>query len=110
MVCHIGIPGLHRVLYIEYVEVYIPRKGKTCQFLFTLFLELIHHIFVLAEVTVGFGRTSATFNESDGQFTMCVVKDRETAVPVEFFVEDIPNTATKPSGKDGTTDTIVYSS
>ena len=43
---------------------------------------------------MGFGAPNVTFSEDDGTFTMCVVKDRETAVPVAFTVTDFPGTAT----------------
>ncbi len=33
-------------------------------------------------VNVGFGRPGVTVNESDGEFTMCVVKDRFTLQPI----------------------------
>ena len=60
----------------------------------------VYHILcnVIAEVIVGFGAPNVTFSEDAVTFRMCVVKDRETAVPVAFTVTDFPGTATLLEG------------
>ena len=55
----------------------------------------------LAVVNVGFGRPSVTVNESDGEFMMCVLKDRETVFPVEVTISTSSDTATEGEGKKG---------
>ena len=50
-------------------------------------------------MTVGFGRPEASFNESDGRYRMCIVKDRETAQRVTVEVTDTPGTAGRNEGK-----------
>ena len=49
-------------------------------------------------MNVGFGRPSVTVNESDGEFMMCVLKDRETVFPVEVTISTSPGTATEGAG------------
>lgn len=56
-------------------------------------------IFVVAAVvTVEFGRPEATFNESEGKYTMCIVKDKETVRSVIVSLTDIPGTAERNIG------------
>ena len=50
-------------------------------------------------MNVGFGRPSVTVNESDGEFMMCVLKDRETVFPVEVTISTSPDTAIEGAGK-----------
>ena len=56
-------------------------------------------LFCLTVVNVGFGRPSVTVNESDGEFMMCVLKDRETVFPVEVTISTSPDTAIEGAGK-----------
>lgn len=51
-------------------------------------------------VTVSFGRPNVTVNESDGFFRMCVVKDRETIVPVTVDIISRAGSATEGSGEE----------
>lgn len=51
-----------------------------------------------AVVTVEFGRPEATFNESEGKYTMCIVKDKETVHSVIVSLTDIPGTAERNIG------------
>ena len=44
-------------------------------------------------VTVGFGSPGVTVPEPQGSFGMCVVKNRNTTLPVTVSIEDIPGTA-----------------
>ena len=53
---------------------------------------------VCIDVTVGFGRPEATFNESDGLYRMCIVKDRVTAQRVTVEISDTPGTADRNQG------------
>ena len=46
-----------------------------------------------------FGRSMASFNESDGAYRMCVVKDRVTARRVTITLSDIPETAGRNEGE-----------
>ena len=50
-------------------------------------------------VTVGFGRPGVLVNESDGQFPMCVVKNRVTLVPVTVTITSTAGSATEGSGE-----------
>lgn len=50
-------------------------------------------------VNVGFGRPNVTVNEDDGQFMMCVTKDRVTLVDVIVTITTSPGTATEGVGK-----------
>ena len=52
-----------------------------------------------SEVTVMFGRSMASFNESDGVYRMCVVKDRVTARRVTITLSDMPETAGRDEGE-----------
>ena len=49
-------------------------------------------------VTVEFGSPEASFNESDGVYRMCIVKDRETAQRVTVQITDTPGTADRNQG------------
>ena len=49
-------------------------------------------------MTVGFGRPEAGFNESDGAYRMCIVKDRVTAQRVTVALSDTPGTAQRDEG------------
>ena len=46
-----------------------------------------------------FGSPEATFNESDGIYRMCIVKDSVTAIRVIVALEDIPGTALLNEGR-----------
>ena len=50
-------------------------------------------------VTVMFARPMASFNESDGAYRMCVVKDRVTARRVTVTLTDAPGTAGRDEGE-----------
>lgn len=50
-------------------------------------------------MTVQFGRPSATFNESDGLYRMCIVKDRDTASRVTVSITDTPVSANRDEGE-----------
>ena len=50
-------------------------------------------------MTVSFGRPEASFNESDGEYRMCIVKDSETAQRVTVELTDTPGTAGRNEGK-----------
>jgi hypothetical protein len=56
-------------------------------------------MFFSAAVNVRFGRPNVTVNESDGEFMMCVVKDRDTAVPVTVIIVTRSGTATEGMGE-----------
>ena len=64
-----------------------------------MYIKSIHAYTFLAVVSVGFGRASVTVNESDGEFMMCVLKDRVTVFPVEVTISTSPGTATEGEGK-----------
>jgi hypothetical protein len=57
---------------------------------------------------VRFGRPNVTVNESGGEFTMCVVKDRETAVPVTVNIVTRPGTATEGIGECVSSEVHIY--
>ena len=50
-------------------------------------------------MNVGFGRASVTVNESDGEFMMCVLKDRETVFPVQVTISVSAEMAEEGEGK-----------
>ena len=52
-----------------------------------------------AVVNVGFGRPNVTVTEDDGEFMMCVTKDRETLVDVIVTIATSPGTATPGVGE-----------
>ena len=53
----------------------------------------------VAVVTVMFGRPEASFNESEGMYSMCIVKDRVTARRVSVTILDTSGTAIRNTGK-----------
>ncbi len=50
-------------------------------------------------MTVGFGSAGVSVVESQGYFTMCVVKDKATSSPVAVEIVDIEGTALRDIGK-----------
>ena len=64
-----------------------------------LLLFCLIDIYSGAVVTVSFGRPEASFNESDGEYRMCIVKDRDTAQRVTVELTDTPGTAGRNEGK-----------
>lgn len=56
-------------------------------------------LLLCVEVTVEFGRPEASFNESDGLYRMCIVKDRVTAQRVIVEISDTPATAGRDEGE-----------
>ena len=58
-----------------------------------------YQLYSSSDVTVMFGRPMASFNESDGEYRMCVVKDRVTARRVTITLSDSPDTAGRDEGE-----------
>lgn len=50
-------------------------------------------------VRVDFGRPEASFNESDGIYTMCIVKNTTTAQRVTVELSNTPGTALLDEGR-----------
>ena len=51
-------------------------------------------------MTIRFGTTALTVDESTGTFMMCVIKNRDTIVPVTVDIQLIQGTATQDVGKN----------
>ena len=71
--------------------------------------------FLSAVVNIRFGRPNVTVDEDDGEFMMCVVKDRDTAVPVNVTITTSPGSATEGQGEreredEGETNTLFLPS
>ena len=65
-----------------------------------MIIHKLHSIFLPSSaVNVRFGRPNVTVTEDDGEFMMCVVKDRVTAVPVIVTISTSDGTAIESSGK-----------
>ena len=55
----------------------------------------------LAVVTVSLEESEISVNESERMFSTCVVKDRDTVIPLQVEIRDEPLTATTGVGKPG---------
>ena len=51
-------------------------------------------------MTIRFGTTALSVNESAGTFMMCVIKNRDTIVPVTVDIQLIQGSATQDIGKN----------
>ncbi len=51
------------------------------------------------DVTVGFGRPDLTASESQGYFTMCVLKDADTVGTVTVNIDSTDRSATAGQGE-----------
>ena len=58
------------------------------------------YIVPTTEVTIRFERTELSMNESIGTFMMCVLKNRETIVPVTVDIQLVEGSATQDVGKN----------
>ena len=56
------------------------------------------HFSFFTVVTLGFEKPEASFNESDGQYKVCIVKDKETASNIVVSVQSRPGTAQQNIG------------
>ena len=53
----------------------------------------------LTVVTVSLEESELSVNESERMFSTCVVKDRDTVIPLQVEIRDSPLTATRGAGK-----------
>ncbi len=50
-------------------------------------------------MNISFGRSSVMVSESDGEFSMCIIKNRNTIVPITASISSTPGSAARGVGE-----------